>query len=120
MRKKVTIGILIIVVIIVVVSVIAIPRIIEHNNLIKVINSLQYEAIEADGIKYYPVPEPVMAVPYSLPPHGSQIVYRVVDGETDYSHEYFARLFIDDYDKDCLYFDGLVFEKQGVNVMSLF
>lgn len=89
-----------------------IPKIKEHNELLKAVQSLEYDAIESAGIKYYPTTIPLMWVPASLPPIGFQIAYWVIDGKTDYSKEYFAETFVDDYNKNYLYMDGLVFKKQ--------
>ena len=111
-NKKLLIGIIVGCVLLVAISAIVVPRVTEYRDRLETIQSLQYEAIEADGIKYYPTTTPLMWAPFSLPPNGTQSVHKVIDGKTDYSHEYSAETFIDDYNKDYLYFDGIVFKKQ--------
>ena len=77
------------------------------------INSMQYEAIEINGVRYYPITTPLDWIPVSLPPQGEVVVNKVVNGVTEPSEEYRAQTFIDDYKMNYLYMDGLVFQKKA-------
>ena len=84
----------------------------EQNRNTEKIESLKYNAIESDGTKYYPISKPLYLIPVSLPPQDSYDVYIVTDGKADYSQIHSAQGFVDDYDKNYLYFDELVFKKE--------
>jgi len=118
-RKKVLFGVLIIAVCIITILALLMLKIEkhneqqveEHNKQITIIGSLKYDAIEANGTRYYPIPTSLYWLPVSLPPQGSKTVYKVVNGKTDYSRKYHAKTFVDDYDQNYLFMDGVVFER---------
>ena len=83
----------------------------QQNARMQAIKLLQYNAIEANGARYYPISVSVLQLPVSLPPQGSTLVYKVVNDKTDYAQIYPAKTFVDDYDQNYLFMDGLVFEK---------